>query len=137
MILNGTFLSRGLPTPFFFTAFATTGVILAAVYMLHAVLKMFWGPLENDENKELADVGKRELTTLLPLVALVFVLGFFPNLFLEKMNPSIDAFLRDYDAKLIDSNKNDTVHILSKAGVDKPAANKLALGSGRSAGDVR
>jgi formate hydrogenlyase subunit 3/multisubunit Na+/H+ antiporter MnhD subunit len=117
--------------------------------MLHAVLKMFWGPLDNDENKELADVGKRELTTLLPLVALVFVLGFFPNLFLEKMNPSIDAFLRDYDAKLIDSNKNDTVHILSSLGrgtapfdkvaVDKPAGSKLALGSGRSAptGDVR
>jgi len=132
MILNGTFLSRGLPTPFFFTAFATTGVILAAVYMLHAVLKMFWGPLDNDENKELADVGRRELTTLLPLVALVFVLGFFPNIFLEKMNPSIDAFLRDYDAKLIDSNMNDNVHLL-KAAVDKPTDSKLALGTG----DVR
>ena len=42
------------------TLFATTGVILAAVYMLHAVLKMFWGPLDNPENEGLADLSRRE-----------------------------------------------------------------------------
>jgi NADH-quinone oxidoreductase subunit M len=112
MILNGTFLSRNLPTPFFFALFAATGVILAAVYMLHAVLKMFWGPLDNDENKELADVGKREFTALAPLIAMVFVLGFAPGLFLDKMNPAVEAFLRDYDRKLHDSNYNDKDHLL-------------------------
>ncbi len=112
MILNGTFLSRNLPTPFFFTLFASTGVILAAVYMLHAVLKMFWGPLDNDENKELADVGARELRGLAPLIVMVFVIGFAPSLFLDKMNPAVEAFLRDYDRKLHDSNYNDTDHLL-------------------------
>jgi NADH-quinone oxidoreductase subunit M len=133
MILNGAFLSRNLPTPFFFALFAATGVILAAVYMLHAVLKMFWGPNDNEENHGLADVGGRELTTLAPLVALVFLLGFVPGLFLDKMNPSVEAFLRDYDRKLHDSNYNDSVHLL-KAELDIDATDLYAL---RAAGEFR
>jgi NADH-quinone oxidoreductase subunit M len=119
MILNGTFVSEGLPTPFFYTLLAATGVILAAVYMLHAVLKMFWGPLDNDENKEVADVSKRELTVLAPLIALVFLLGFFPGLFLERMNPSVDAFLSRYNEKLVDSVEDDSVRLWTSAGLKK------------------
>ncbi|MET0339821.1 MAG: NADH-quinone oxidoreductase subunit M [Polyangiales bacterium] len=133
MILNGTFLSRNLPTPFFFALIAATGVILAAVYMLHAVLKMFWGPNDNAENQGLADIGARELTTLGPLIALVFLLGFVPGLFLDKMNPAVEAFLRDYDRKLHDSNYNDSVHLL-KAELDHGATDLYAR---RAAGDIR
>jgi NADH-quinone oxidoreductase subunit M len=129
MVLNGTFLSRNLPTPFFFALFASTGVILAAVYMLHAVLKMFWGPLSNPENEGLADVGGREMTVLAPLIAMVFLLGFAPSLFLDRMNPSVEAFLRDYNRKLQDSNYNDNVHLL-KAEAHKPATQQVALNVG-------
>jgi NADH-quinone oxidoreductase subunit M len=130
MILNGTFLSQGLPTPFFFTLLAATGVILAAVYMLHAVLKMFWGPLENDENKPLADLSKRELTVLAPLIALVFLLGFFPGMFLERMNPSVDAFLSRYNEKLVDSVEDDSVRLWKSAGLGGNKTQKVvALGS--------
>ena len=59
MILTGAFMSRApAARPFFFTLFAALGVILAAVYMLHAVLKMFWGPLDNPENQGLPDVSR-------------------------------------------------------------------------------
>jgi NADH-quinone oxidoreductase subunit M len=126
MILNGAFLSKNLPTPFIFTLFASTGVILAAIYMLHAVLKMFWGPLDNSENEGLADVGGRELTTLIPLVGLVFLLGFAPSLFLDKMNPSVEAFLRDYDRKLHDSNYNDKLHLL-RAEATTPGVQQVAM----------
>jgi len=126
MVLNGTFLSRNLPTPFFFALFASTGVILAAVYMLHAVLKMFWGPLDNPENQGLADVGGRELTVLAPLIAMVFLLGFAPSLFLDRMNPSVEAFLRDYNRKLQDSNYNDNVHLL-KAEASRSTTQQVAL----------
>jgi len=124
MILNGTFLSEGLPTPFFFTLFAATGVILAAVYMLHAVLKMFWGPITNDENKELADMGGRELFVLSPLIVLVFVLGFFPGFFLEKMNPAVDAFLAQYQGKLVEIVDDDSVHLYQGASLQVPRTDK-------------
>jgi NADH-quinone oxidoreductase subunit M len=129
MILNGAFLSHELVNPFVLTLFAATGVILAAIYMLHATLKMFWGPLENAENQQLADVGGRELTTLLPLVAFVFLLGFFPGVFLEKMNPSIDSFLKSYEAKLLDSNNKDSEPHLYKAALPRTRAAEFALGT--------
>jgi NADH-quinone oxidoreductase subunit M len=128
MILNGTFLSERLPTSFVFALFASTGVILAAVYMLHAVLKMFWGPLDNAENEGLADVGGRELTALSPLLVLVFVLGFFPGIFLEKMNPAVDGFLRAYKAKLVESAENDSVRLMHAAAPSSARDAHLALG---------
>jgi NADH-quinone oxidoreductase subunit M len=128
MILNGTFVSRELTTQFVLTLFAATGVILAAVYMLHAVLKMFWGPLDNPENEHLADVGGRELLALSPLVVLVFVMGFFPNLFLEKMNPSVDTFLKRYSAKLLDSHIKDKQPYLLSADFARDNVPAFALG---------
>ena len=134
MILNGTYISTKLPSSFFFTLFAATGVILAAVYMLHATLRMFWGPNENPENQELADVGKRELSVLAPLIALIFVLGVFPNLFLEKMNPAVDAFIANYDAKLLQSNEDDTARVLSARDYE-PTVQSKKFALRESAGD--
>jgi len=137
MILNGTFVSDRLPTPFFFALLAGTGVILAAVYMLHAVLKMFWGPLTNPENAHLPDVGRRELTLLLPLTVLIFVLGFFPGMFLEKMNPSVDGFLSSYRQKLVDSAQDDSVRMWKSAQVlEAEKTKQLALADERG-GDLR
>lgn len=99
MILNGTFTSAALPYARVFALCASTGVVLAAIYMLHAVLKMFWGPLTNAENKGLPDVSKRELISILPLVALIFVFGFMPNPFLRVMEPAVDRFIDAYRAK--------------------------------------
>ena len=47
---------------------------------------MFFGPLNNPKNKHLPDLNVRETLALAPLVALIFVIGFFPNLFLDRMN---------------------------------------------------
>jgi NADH-quinone oxidoreductase subunit M len=135
MILNGTFLSERLPTAFVFALFASTGVILAAIYMLHAVLKMFWGPLDNPENEGLSDVSGRELTALAPLLALVFVLGFFPGVFLEKMNPAVDGFLRAYNAKLIESSENDEARVLKADALNGATRGDVKLALGQAEGD--
>ena len=47
--------------------------------MLSVVQKMFFGPLTNPKNKHLPDLNARETLALAPLVALIFVIGFFPN----------------------------------------------------------
>ncbi len=138
MILNGTFVSDRLPTPFFFALLAATGVVLAAVYMLHAVLKMFWGPITNQANEHLADVGRRELSLLLPLTALIFVLGFFPGIFLDKMNPSVDGFLANYRQKLLDTAEDDSARLWKSAAIDVPEKTpKFALSVGAGSGDAR
>ncbi len=103
MVLSGSFMSDelgGYSQRFVF--FAAMGVILAAVYMLHAVLKMFWGPVDKKENEGLADLTHRERIALAPLVLAIFWIGFFPNTLLETMRPSVEhlvsTYMTDYNA---------------------------------------
>jgi NADH-quinone oxidoreductase subunit M len=98
MILSGAFVSEELSVwERVFAFFAATGVILAAVYMLHAVLKMFWGPLTNKANMGLADINHREAIALAPLVFLIFWMGMFPSSMLDTMRPSVAHFISQYD----------------------------------------
>jgi NADH-quinone oxidoreductase subunit M len=107
MILAGTFVSEPLGRHGPLAAcFAATGVILAAVYMLHAVLKMFWGPVRHHENEGLADLSSRERWVLAPLVALIFYIGLFPGHMLADMKPSVDRFAVEYMAKLRAGDQN-------------------------------
>ncbi|MGE0787998.1 MAG: NuoM family protein [Sandaracinaceae bacterium] len=94
MVLSSTFVSDTFNVyKKTFTLFAATGVILAAVYMLHAVLKTFWGPVSNEKNENLSDLSARERWILAPLVVLVFWIGLFPNFFLHPMEASVNEFV--------------------------------------------
>jgi NADH-quinone oxidoreductase subunit M len=103
MILAGSFLSRtsiGFGSSWFImTLLATTGVIFAAVYMLHAVLRIFWGKVVHTENEALTDLNRREVASLLPLIVMVFWIGLYPKFFLDKMNPAVDAFVTDFTVR--------------------------------------
>ncbi|MCC7534993.1 MAG: NADH-quinone oxidoreductase subunit M [Deltaproteobacteria bacterium] len=108
MILSGTFLSdlgggfinTNVPWRRLLAALGGLGVLLGAVYMLHVVLKMFWGPVWNKKNAELRDLSARELVTLLPLVAAIFVLGFYPKLVLDDVQPTVTAYVRSFQSRL-------------------------------------
>jgi NADH-quinone oxidoreductase subunit M len=94
MVIIGTFVSGPLGRHGQLQAvLAALGVILAAVYMLSVVQKMFFGPLSNPKNRGLADLNVRESVALAPLVALVFVIGLFPSLLLSRMTESTDAVI--------------------------------------------
>jgi NADH-quinone oxidoreductase subunit M len=103
MILSGAFMSDKL-MPYGrtlgLTLVAATGVILAAIYMLHATLKLFWGPVTKPENAHLADLSGREKWALYPLIALIFFIGLYPSALLNKMTPSVDDMSASYSNKL-------------------------------------
>jgi len=82
-----------------FTVFATTGVILAAVYMLWMFQRVMMGKLTNPKNENLKDLSARELAVMLPLVLFIFWIGFYPNTFLDKMNPSFDNLINQVKEK--------------------------------------
>jgi len=97
MVIMGTFVSLPLGSHGQLQAvLATTGVILAAVYMLSLVQKMFFGPLSNPKNANLPDLNVRETLALAPLIALIFVLGFFPNVFLDRARDSVATVIEGY-----------------------------------------
>jgi NADH-quinone oxidoreductase subunit M len=97
MVLLGTFASQSLGT--FATTqavFACAGVILAAIYMLSVVQRMFFGPITNDANRSLPDLTVRESIALAPTVVLIFVIGLFPSLFLNQTSRSVSAAIEQY-----------------------------------------
>jgi NADH-quinone oxidoreductase subunit M len=113
MILAGTFASDQLSVwEKVFVLSAATGVILAAIYMLHAVLKMFWGPLDKKENSALPDLNRREVIALLPLVVLVFVMGLFPRTLLDSIEPSATQMISDYNDRWEADWHDDTPRLL-------------------------
>jgi NADH-quinone oxidoreductase subunit M len=97
MIIVGTYASERLnqfgPIQAVGAAF---GVILAAVYMLGVVQKMFFGPLDNPKNKHLQDITTREGLALAPLVVMIFVMGLFPSIFLSRMDDSVGMFHKHF-----------------------------------------
>jgi NADH-quinone oxidoreductase subunit M len=70
---------------------AAVGVIVAAWYLLHAFREVMQGPLEKPENKRLTDLVRREVLILVPITVLYFVIGLFPNLFFDRITPSVVA----------------------------------------------
>ena len=74
-------------------AYAATGVVLSATYMLWMFQRVNYGPVTHEENAALPDLQAREWAAILPVVVLVVLMGVFPNLFLRPMGPSIERLL--------------------------------------------
>jgi NADH-quinone oxidoreductase subunit M len=74
-------------------AFAATGVILSATYMLWMFQRVNYGPVTSDKNARLVDLRAREWLVIVPIVALAVLMGVFPNLFLQPMGPSVQRVL--------------------------------------------
>ncbi|MGE5244777.1 MAG: NADH-quinone oxidoreductase subunit M [Betaproteobacteria bacterium] len=88
LILLGTF--RWDPR---MAAFAATGVILSATYMLWMFQRVNYGPVSNEKNAGLRDLTPREWVVLVPVIALAVLMGVVPNLFLRPIAPAVDRML--------------------------------------------
>lgn len=77
----------------FMTMLAGTGIILGAVYMLTLYKKSFFGEVTNEANRGLKDLNARELSALVPLVALVAILGIYPKPILDPVDTSVKKML--------------------------------------------
>lgn len=94
LILNGAFNSSVLGTPVY-GILATTGVILAAVYMLWMFRRVMFGPVEHEENKTLKDLNAREIGLLVPLVVFMIWIGVRPVDFMKYSEGQIEQLLSD------------------------------------------
>lgn len=109
-VLAGTFLVAGLATlslpglaPFIseflvligtFTTypvlavFASSALVLSAIYILWMYQRMMTGPVAVD-NEKLRDLVPRELLVVAPLIALLLVLGVYPKPVLDVIDPAV------------------------------------------------
>ena len=88
LILSGTYQSNPRAA-----VLAATGVILAAIYLLWLIQKVFYGPITNEENKHVREIAWNEVAALVPLVVLMVWIGVHPSTFLDKMSPSVKELI--------------------------------------------
>jgi NADH-quinone oxidoreductase subunit M len=74
-------------------AFAATGVILSAAYMLWMFQRVNYGPVTNEKNARLVDLRPREWFVIVPIIAMAILMGILPNLFLKPIEPSVQRML--------------------------------------------
>jgi len=95
------------------TLVAGTAIIVGAIYMLSAYKKAFFGEVTNEKNRNLPDVNRVELFALVPLTALVVILGVYPKPILEPVDRSVTAMVKLMHAKAVtDEGKNRIADVL-------------------------
>ena len=73
---------------------AAIGIVLGAAYMLWMYQRVFFGPLEREENKALSDLNGRELFYLAPLVLLCFWIGLYPRPFFRILEKPVEYIVQ-------------------------------------------
>ncbi|NEC22341.1 NADH-quinone oxidoreductase subunit M [Streptomyces parvus] len=119
-VLAGTFLIGGLATlslpglaPFVseflvlvgtFSAYpvagiiATSGIVLAALYVLVLYQRTMTGPVQ-ESVRSMPDLRARELAVAVPLIAVLIFLGVFPKPLTEVVNPAVEHTMSDVQKK--------------------------------------
>jgi NADH-quinone oxidoreductase subunit M len=89
LVLVGTFTRhKGL------AVLATTGIILAAIYVLYLYQRTFQGAVSQRVQK-FRDLNVREVAAVAPLLVLIVFLGIYPKPVLDVINPAVKATLQN------------------------------------------
>ena len=88
LILLGAFLANKLVA-----AIAATGLVLGAAYMLWMFKRVVFGDVRHEAVAALKDITPREVAMFVPLLVLVFWIGFYPGPFLEILHVSVENLL--------------------------------------------
>ena len=94
LILLGTFKSNpAVAVP------ATFGVVLAAVYMLWMYRRVFFGPVENPENRGLIDLNLREKAVLVAFLVPIVWIGVNPDPVLRRLDSAVIDLLQTMESR--------------------------------------
>jgi NADH-quinone oxidoreductase subunit M len=109
LILLGTFKANVI-----YAVIGTAGIVLAAVYMLWMVQRVFFGEITVEANRELKDMSLREYLIAIPFIVLIFWIGVYPGTFTSKIETSV--------SRLVQFTNEKVGHDSAKSPVDETAA---------------
>jgi NADH-quinone oxidoreductase subunit M len=89
LVLLGSFRTHP-----YYAMIATTGVIFAAAYLLWAIQRILFNPLDKPENEHIPDLNRRELAMMGALVIAIVWLGIYPAPVLTRMQSSAARFVQ-------------------------------------------
>ena len=98
LILQGVFVANKV-----WAAFAASGVVLGAAYMLYLYRRVVYGELTMEDVKAMLDLEPREIAIFAPIIVVVMWMGVYPMSFLEVMNQSVNDLLTGYHTALKNS----------------------------------
>lgn len=84
LILQGIFVVNKI-----WAAFAATGIVLGAAYMLWLYQRTMFGTIDNPKNENLPDLNLREWATFIPLLILAVWIGLYPKPFIDRLDSSV------------------------------------------------
>ncbi len=88
LILVGAFQAN-----VWYAAFAATGVVLSAIYLLWMYQRVMTGEVTRPENAALKDLSVREIALLAALVVFIIWIGVYPRTFLDPIQASVANLL--------------------------------------------
>ena len=71
---------------------STLGILLNAAYFLSAYKRIFFGEL-NEKYKDMPEINRRELFTVVPLAIITLFFGIYPRPFLDIISNTIDHLI--------------------------------------------
>jgi len=74
-------------------AWAVTGIVLGAAYLLWLYQRTMFGTCDNPKNQVLKDLNFREIMTLVPLVIWAFWIGLYPKPFFHVLEQPVAAIV--------------------------------------------
>jgi hypothetical protein len=119
LILQGVFVVSKL-----WAAFAASGVVLGAAYMLYLYQRTMFGKIENPKNERLLDLSHREFVTFAPLIILAVWMGLYPAPFLRRLDTSVQRVV----ARV--SPQYATKAVAADCGAGAPDAPQVAANTG-------
>ena len=123
LILQGVFVASKV-----WAAFAASGVVLGAAYMLYLYQRTMFGKVENPKNERLLDLSHREFATFAPLLILAVWMGIYPAPFLHRLETSVQHIILrvspQYAAKYAECNPAPTPEVVAAS--SNPAAKFLS-----------
>ncbi len=122
LILQGVFVASKV-----WAAFAASGIVLGAAYMLNLYQKTMFGKVENPKNERLFDLSHREFATFAPLLVLAVWMGLYPAPFLRRIETSVDHVIARVSPQYAAKNAADCGTLLPAGGAATAAALPAAV----------
>ncbi len=92
---------------------ATSGVILAALYLLWAYQRVFHGT-PDEENAAMPDLRLSEFLSILPLLGLIVFLGVYPKPVLDRIEPAVDELITHIEANVDDFEEPEPAPVVEQ-----------------------
>ena len=99
-LLNGfigefTILQGAFEANWHWAAWAVSGIVLGAAYLLWLYQRTMFGTVDNPKNQVLKDLNFREIMTLVPLIIWAFWIGLFPKPFFNVLEKPVTAIVQE------------------------------------------